>query len=164
MRQARFSARGVLALVLLAGAVGVAAQQPTPPSYGSAIRLDAAKKAAAAAVAEAKKNNWNVAIAVVDNHGFLVYYEMLDDTQTASPNIAIEKARTAAMFRRPSKALEDAITGGRAAVLGLPGSTPIEGGLPIVAGGKIVGGIGVSGVTSQQDGQVAKAGVDALAN
>lgn len=87
---------------------------------------------------------------------------MLDDTQTASANIALEKARTSAMFRRPTKALEDAIAGGRVAVLGLPGATPIEGGLPIVVGGKIVGAIGVSGVTSQQDGQVAKAGLDAL--
>jgi uncharacterized protein GlcG (DUF336 family) len=132
------------------------------PSYGPAVNLEVAKKLAAAAVVEAKKNGWPVAIAIVDNHGVLVYYEMLDDTQTASANIAIEKARTSAMFRRPTKALEDAIGGGRVAVLGLPGATPIEGGLPIVVGGKISGAIGVSGVTSQQDGQVARAGLDAL--
>ena len=149
-----------LSLALLGGAIAAAAQQP--PSYGAMINLDTAKKMAAAAVAEARKNNWPVAIAIVDNHGFLVYYEKLDDTQTASPAIAIEKARTAAMFRRPSKAFEEGIAGGRAAILGLPGATPIEGGLPIIVGGKTVGGIGVSGVTSQQDGQVAKAGVDAV--
>jgi glc operon protein GlcG len=128
------------------------------PTYGPEITLDAAKKIAAAAVAEAKENQWNVAIAIVDNHGFLVYYERLDDIQTASPNIALEKARTAAMFRRPSKALEDVIGEGRVAVLGLPGATPITGELPIVSGGKIIGGIGVSGVTSEQDEQVARAG------
>ncbi len=139
-----------------------AAVQAQVPSYGPAVNLEVAKKLAAAAVVEAKKNGWPVAIAIVDNHGVLVYYEMLDDTQTASANIAIEKARTSAMFRRPTKALEDAIGGGRVAVLGLPGATPIEGGLPIVVGGKISGAIGVSGVTSQQDGQVARAGLDAL--
>ena len=132
------------------------------PSYGPEITLDNAKRIAAAAVAEAKRNNWNVAIAIVDNHGFLVYYERLDDTQTASPHIAIEKARTAAMFRRPSKVLEDGIAGGRVAVLGLPGATPITGGLPIISGGRISGGIGVSGVTSDQDEQVARAGLEAL--
>lgn len=87
---------------------------------------------------------------------------MLDDTQTASANIALEKARTSAMFRRPTKALEDAIAGGRVAVLGLPGATPIEGGLPIVVGGKIVGAIGVSGVKSSEDGQIARAGIAVL--
>jgi glc operon protein GlcG len=93
----------------------------------------------------------------------LVYYEMADDTQTASANIALEKARTSATYRRPTKELEDNIAAGRVAVLGLPGATPIEGGLPIVVGGKMIGAIGVSGVTSAQDGQVARAGVEALA-
>lgn len=143
--------------------VVTAADAQQRPPYGQAINLETAKKVATAASAEAKKNNWNVAIAVVDNHGFLVYYEMMDDTQTASPVIAMEKARTAAMFRRPSKELEDNVGSGRVAVLGLPGATPIEGGIPIVVGGKLIGGIGVSGVTSAQDGQIAKAGVDALA-
>lgn len=132
------------------------------PSYGPSLNLETAKKIAAGSVAEARKNNWPVAIAIVDNHGFLVYYEMMDDTQTASANIAIEKGRTAAMFRRPSKAFEDAVGSGRVAVLGLPGATPIEGGLPIVVGGKIIGAVGVSGVTSQQDAQIAKAGIDSL--
>ena len=148
------------ALLLSLATLSATAQQRPP--YGSAINLESAKKVGAAAVAEARKNNWNVAIAIVDNHGLLVYYEMLDDTQTASANIALEKARTSAMFRRSTKELEDGIAAGRNALLGLPGATPIEGGLPIIVGGKIVGVVGVSGVTSGQDGVVAKAGVDAL--
>jgi uncharacterized protein GlcG (DUF336 family) len=92
----------------------------------------------------------------------LVYYEMADDTQTASANVALEKARTSATFRRTTKELEDAIGGGRVATLGLPGATPIEGGLPIIVNNRMVGAIGVSGVTSAQDGHVAKAGLEAL--
>ena len=145
----------------LALSVSTATAQQRPP-YGQAINLETAKKVGAAAAAEAKKNSWNVAIAIVDNHGFLVYYEMMDDTQTASANVAIEKARTSAMYRRTSKELEDNIAAGRVAVLGLPGSTPIEGGLPLVVGGKMIGAIGVSGVSSAQDGMVAKAGLEAL--
>lgn len=152
------SAASVLAL---ASATSIA-QAPVRPPYGTAINLETAKKVAAAGVAEAKKNNWNVAVAIVDNHGMLVYYEMADDTQTASAVIAIEKARTSATYRRPTKELEDNIMAGRNAVLGLPGSTPVEGGLPIVVGGRMIGAIGVSGVTSPQDGVVAKAGVDAM--
>lgn len=132
------------------------------PSYGGQITLEDAKKIAAGAVVEAKKNNWNVAIAVVDNHGMLVYYEMLDDTQTSSATIAIEKARTAAMFRRSSKAFEDVVSKGRVAVLGLPGVTPVQGGLPIYVNGKIIGGVGASGVNSDQDEQVVQAGLNAL--
>jgi glc operon protein GlcG len=132
------------------------------PPYGTAINNEQARKVGAAAVAEARKNNWNVAVAVVDNHGMLVYYEMLDDTQTSSAQIAIEKARTAAMYRRPSKEFEDGIAGGRNAILGLPGVTPIDGGIPIVVGGKMIGAVGASGVTSAQDAQVARAGMDAL--
>ncbi|MES2959991.1 MAG: heme-binding protein [Pseudomonadota bacterium] len=153
-----FKSAVVAGLVLLSCA---ASAQQRPP-YGVAINLETAKKIGAAAVAEARKNNWNVAIAIVDNHGMLVYYEMLDDTQTASATIALEKARTSATYRRPSKELEDNIAAGRVAVLGLPGATPIEGGLPLVVGGKMIGAIGVSGVTSAQDGVVAKAGADAL--
>ena len=148
----------VVALSLLA--LGAAAQ-PRPP-YGTAINLETARKISAAAEAEARKNGWNVAIAIVDNHGMLIHYEMLDDTQTASAFIALEKARTSTTYRRPSKELEDNIAAGRVAVLGLPGATPIEGGLPIVVGGKMIGAIGVSGVTSAQDGMVAKAGAESL--
>ena len=160
MNRNRLIMQVVYALTLALFASGVVAQQRPP--YGQAINLETAKKIAAASAAEAKKNNWNVAIAIVDNHGFLVYYEMLDDTQTGSANVAVEKARTSAMFRRPSKEFEDGIAAGRVAVLGLPGSTPIEGGLPIVVGGKMIGAIGVSGVTSAQDGQVARAGLEVL--
>jgi glc operon protein GlcG len=131
-------------------------------SYGPPVTLDVAKKIAAGAVVEANRNNWRVAIAIVDTHGFLKYYEMMDDTQTASANVAIEKARTAAMFRRPTKMFEDAIAGGRNALLGMNGAIPIEGGLPIVANGKVIGAVGVSGLTSPQDAQVAKAGLDSL--
>jgi glc operon protein GlcG len=152
--------RAAVVLTLALSALGASAQQRPP--YGAAINLETAKKVGTAAVAEAKKNNWNVAVAVVDNHGMLVYYEMLDDTQTASANIALEKARTSATYRRPTKELEDGIAAGRNAILGLPGSTPVEGGLPLVVGGKMIGAIGVSGVTSPQDGVVAKAGTEAL--
>lgn len=103
-----------------------------------------------------------MAIAIVDNHGLLVYYEMLDDTQTASANVATEKARTSATYRRPSKEFEDGVAGGRNAILGLPGVTPIEGGIPIVVGGKMIGAVGVSGVSSPQDAQIARAGLEAL--
>lgn len=131
-------------------------------SYGLPVDLDQAKKLAAGAVAEARRNNWHVAIAIVDTHGFLKYYEMMDDTQTASAAIAIEKARTAAMFRRPTKMFEEGIAGGRLALLGMHAATPIEGGLPIVLNGKVAGGIGVSGLTSSQDAQVAQAGLESL--
>ena len=132
------------------------------PAYGPAISLDQAKKVAAAAAAEALRNSWKVAIAIVDPHGFLKYYEMMDDTQTASATVAIDKARTSAMFRRPTKMFEDGIAGGRNALLGMKGALPIEGGLPIVVNGKCVGAVGVSGLTSPQDAQVAQAGLDAI--
>ena len=153
--------KALVALSAVLALAGPAAAQDRP-SYGPQITLDMAKKMSVAAVAEAQKNKWNVAIAIVDNHGFLVYYERLDDTQTASPGIAVEKARTAAMFRRPSKVFEDVVGKGRVAVLGLPGATPITGGLPIMSGGKVIGGIGVSGVTSEQDEQIARAGLDGM--
>ena len=159
-----FRCKTLLAALTLWGAAFAAlAQAPVRPPYGTAINLETAKKVGAAAIAEARKNNWNVAIAVVDNHGMLVYYEMLDDTQTASAAIALEKARTAAMYRRTTKEMEELVNGGRPAVLALPGATPVEGGLPIVVGGKMIGAIGVSGVTSVQDGNVAKAGAEAAA-
>ena len=131
-------------------------------AYGPEVTLEQAKKLAAGAVAEANRNNWKVAIAIVDTHGFLKYYEMMDDTQSASANICVEKARTAAMFRRPTKMFEDAIAGGRNAILAMPGVAPLEGGLPIVVNGKVAGAVGVSGLTSPQDAQVAQAGLDAL--
>ena len=146
---------GVTLFALFAG-------QALAQSYGPSVGIDGAKKMAAAALAEAKKNNWNVAIAIVDNHGFLVYYEKMDDTQTASPQIALDKAKSAAMFRRPTRVFEDGIAKGRVALLGLTGATPITGGVPIMKDGKVLGGIGVSGVTSDQDEQIAKAGLGAM--
>lgn len=154
--------RAALVAGLACMSFAASAQGIVRPPYGTAINLETAKKVASAAAAESRKNNWNMAIAIVDNHGLLVYYEMFDDTQTASANVAIEKARTSAMFRRTSKEFEDNVASGRVALLGLPGVTPIEGGLPIIVGGKMIGAIGVSGGTSPQDGVAAKAGLDAL--
>lgn len=131
-------------------------------SYGNAINLDTAKKVAAAAALEARKNNFKMAIAIVDNHGFQIYFEVLDDTQTASTNIAIQKARTAAMLRRPTKALEDGVAGGRNALMSIPDAIMIEGGEPLVLDGKVIGAIGVSGGSSAQDGQVARAGAQVV--
>ncbi len=156
-------------LNLAAIAVGAMLSQPFAalaqvPEYGTAINLEAAKKVIAAAQTEARKNNWPVAIAVVDNHGFLVAYEKMDNTQTASVQVAVDKGVSAAMYRRPTKVFQDAVAGGGAGmrVLNLRGASTVEGGLPIIVGGKLVGGVGVSGVNADQDGVVAKAGADAL--
>jgi glc operon protein GlcG len=146
-------------LALMLFALGAAAQERPP--YGSEIGIDLAKKIAAGANAESKKNGWRMAIAIVDNHGFLVYYERMDDTQTASVDVALDKAKAAAMFRRPTKAFEDGIAKGRTALLGLRGATPIEGGLPIMSGGKVIGGVGVSGANADQDAAAAAAGLKA---
>ena len=126
------------------------------------ITLEGAKKMMAAAEAEARKNNWNVAIAIVDGAGQLLMFEKLDETQFGSINVAIGKARTAAGFKRPTKALEEIITGGRTVFLALPDLTPLQGGLPVVVDGQVVGAVGVSGVLSTQDEQVAQAALDAL--
>ena len=150
----------LLALALLAPLATSA--QPLPNHYGAPIGVEAARKVAAAAIAEAKKNGWTVAAAIVDPGGTLVYFERIDGTQNGSSEVAQEKARTAAAFKRPSKALEDVVTGGKMQFLRLPGALPIEGGLPLVMDGKIVGAVGVSGANSQQDGVCAKAGMDTL--
>ena len=149
----------ILSLSLAAFAAFATAQERPP--YGPDITSDMAKKIAAGAVAESQKKGWRMAIAIVDNHGFLVYYERMNDTQTASVQIALDKAKTAAMFRRPTKAFEDGIAKGRVAILGLTGATPIEGGVPIMIGGKVVGGIGVSGANSDEDAAAAVAGIKA---
>ncbi len=150
---------GVMALLC---ALPARAQMPNP--YGASITLDAARKAAAPALAEAQKNNWRMAVAVVDISGDLVFFEKMDGTQAASVNIAADKARSAARFKRPTKALQDALAAGGAGMrmLALEGAVPVEGGIPLVADGKIVGAIGVSGGTSEQDGQCAKAGADSV--
>ncbi len=123
------------------------------------LTLEAAKQIAASANAEAKKNKWNVVIAIMDDGAHLIYLERMDATQIASVVVAQEKAKTAVLFKRPSKALEEAVVAGRNVVMALPGATPIEGGLPIIVDGELVGAIGVSGGTSSQDGMVAAAGL-----
>lgn len=142
----------------LALAATVAAAQERPP-YGPDVSLEQAKKIAAGAVEESKKHGWRMSIAIVDNHGLLVYFERMEDAQTSAVHLAIEKARTAAMFRRPSKVFEDVVAKGRVAVLGLTGAMPIEGGLPILSGGKVIGGIGVSGANSDEDAKAGAAGL-----
>jgi uncharacterized protein GlcG (DUF336 family) len=128
--------------------------------YGPPVSNDAAKKAAAAALAEAAKNKWAMAVAVVDPNGTLVYYEKMDNTQLGSADVAIEKARSAARFKRPTKAFQDALAAGGTGlrILGLAGAVPVEGGVPLIAEGKIIGAIGLSGDTSDHDGQCAIAG------
>ena len=133
-------------------------------SYGSSITIDQAKRAAAAAVAEARKNNWAMAVAIVDIAGSLVYFEKMDDTQTGSVAVAQAKARSAALFKRSTKVFQDRLASGGDGllVLRLEGAVPVEGGLPLVIDGKIVGAIGVSGGTSPQDGQCGQRAVDLL--
>ncbi|HEY8104665.1 MAG TPA: heme-binding protein [Gemmatimonadales bacterium] len=126
------------------------------------LTLEAARALAEAAEAEATRRGWTVAIAVVNPEGGLILFHALDGTQPASQDIAIAKARTAARFKRPTKALEDAIAGGRHALLGVPGVLPLEGGVPVVLAGAIVGAVGVSGMASSEDGVVAAAALKAL--
>ena len=126
------------------------------------ITLEGAKKMMAAAEAEARKNNWNVAIAIVDAGANLILFQRVDDTQAGSVNIAIGKATTAANFKRPTKALEDMITGGRSVFLAVEGITPMQGGLPVIVDGKLIGAVGVSGVRSPEDEQIAQAAIDVL--
>lgn len=129
-----------------------------------ALTLDGAKRIAAAAEAKAKAEGARVVIAVVDEGGSLLLLERQDDTQVASVNVGIDKARTAAIFRRPSKVFEDQVRDGRIAALALHGAVPLQGGLPIVIDGKVIGAIGVSGETPQQDEDIAKAGAAAAAS
>jgi glc operon protein GlcG len=141
-----------------------AAGQDAAQTYGPTITLAQAKKVAAAAEAEALKNGWKVFIAIVDSGTNPVFTERMDDAQLGSLHVAQQKAYTAAAYRRSTKVYEDGIAGGGLGLryLGNELIMPIEGGLPIVAKGKVIGAIGVSGVTSQQDGVIAKAGADAL--
>ena len=132
--------------------------------YGPPITLETAKKVAAPALAEARNNNWMMAVAIVNPAGDLVYFERMDDTQTGSIKVAIDKARSAARFKRPTKAFQDALQAGGDGLrfLRLRDAIPIEGGLPLVIADRIVGAIGVSGGTAQQDGQCANAGAASL--
>jgi glc operon protein GlcG len=144
------------------------AQTPFAPPpqvpYGLSISTEDAKIVAAASIAEAQQNKLKDAIAIVDTGGYLVYFEKMQDAQTGSVDLAIEKARTAALFRRPTKVFEDGVAAGGEGLrlLRLTGAIPIDGGVPIIVDGKLIGAVGVSGGTGAQDGQVAKAGSNAL--
>jgi glc operon protein GlcG len=153
---------GFVAALALAGAASVA--QAQVPQYGPSVNLEQARKAMAAAIADSRRQNLPMAIAIVDTAGMLVMFERMDNTQTGSVAVAQDKASSAAMFRRPTKAFQDVVAAGGAGlrILMLRGANAVEGGLPLVIDGKIVGGIGVSGGSSEQDGVVAKAAVDAL--
>ena len=142
------------ALLLASGARTVSAQT----SVKRVISLAAADRIAAAAEAEAKKRGSTVVIVVVDDGGYPILLRRLDDTQVASVEVGIGKARTAAIFRRPSKVFEDQVRNGRVAALALPGATPLQGGVPLVFEGKVIGAIGVSGNTPQEDEAIAMAG------
>jgi glc operon protein GlcG len=128
----------------------------------TALSLEDAKRVAAAARAEAERNGWNVVIAVLDDGGHLMYLERMDGTQKASSGVAEKKGRTAILFKRPTKALEDNVLEGRVVMMGLPGVVPLEGGVPLMKDGEYLGAIGISGVQSFQDGIVARAGAAAL--
>ena len=161
MRMARLLSMVVATVVLFAAA---SASAQAPPAYGTPITLDQAKKAVAGAEAEAKKNGWPVVIVILDPGGNIVLLQRLDNTQWGSIEVAKDKARSAVAFRRPSKVFQDLVAQGGAnlRLLNLSGASMVEGGIPIMADGKIIGGIGVSGVTGPQDSQIAQAGVDAL--
>jgi uncharacterized protein GlcG (DUF336 family) len=126
------------------------------------LTLQIAKQIAAAAEAEATKNGWTVVIAILDDGANLIYLQRMDETQIGSIEVAQAKGRSAVMFKRPTKAFEEGLAGGRQALLKLPGAIPIEGGIPLMVDGKLVGAIGVSGVQSNQDGQIAQAGANAF--
>jgi glc operon protein GlcG len=156
--------------ILAALAVTVAAFGQTPAAapanvpYGTSISADAAKKIAAAAIAEARKNNWAMAVAVVDTGGYLVYFERMPDTQLGSVEVSIDKAKSAVLFRRPTKSFQDTLAAGGAGlrILSLKGAIPVEGGIPLIVDGKVIGAIGASGGSSDQDGSTAQAGAAAI--
>ena len=144
--------------VALVTCSSLALAQDRRPGYGTPVTTANAKKIAAAVIAECQKNSWNVAVAVVDPHGYLVYFERMEDTQFASMDIAIGKAKAAATYRRPTRAFADVINKGGPATATLPGVFASPGGMPIMVDGKVTGAVGVSGVTGDQDEQCAKAG------
>ena len=154
----------IVGTVLVFAAASASAQAPAPPPpYGTPITLEQAKKVMAGAEAEAKKNSWPVVIVILDSGGNPVMMQRLDNAQWGSVDIAKEKARSAVALRRPTKVFQDLIAQGGANLRLLNiGYSVLEGGIPIVADGKIIGSVGVSGVTSQQDAQIAQAGIDAL--
>ncbi len=161
MANHRISVVAVL-IAVVSSLTMVRAQAQIP--YGAPVSLETAKKVAAAALAETAKNNWTMAVAVVDPSGNLVYYEKMDNTQLGSAKVSVDKARSAALFKRPTKAFQDALAGGGAGtrVLGIEGAVPVEGGVPLVVDGKIIGAIGMSGDSSEHDAQCATAGAASL--
>ena len=155
----------LLVAVMLFAVASASAQAPVPPpAYGVPISFEQAKKVMAGAEAEAKKNNWPVVITIVDSGGNLVMLSRLDNAQWGSIEVAKDKARSAVAFRRPTKVFQDLIAQGGAnlRLLNLSGASMLEGGIPIIIEGKVVGAVGVSGVTSQQDAQIGQAGIDAM--
>jgi len=161
----------VVGTVLILGASIAGAQQPAPAAapppplpYGPPITLEQAKKVMVGAEAEAKKNSWNVVMVVLDSGGNLVMLQRMDGAQFGSIEVAKDKAYSAVAFRRPTKAFDDALAQGGAnlRILKLSGAAPLEGGIPIVVDGKLIGAVGVSGVTSAQDAQIGRAGIDNL--
>jgi glc operon protein GlcG len=155
-----FASIALLVLMPLPALTQTPFAPPPQIPYGLSVSTESAKNVAAAAIAEAQKNNWKMAIAIVDTGGYLVYFEKMQDTQTGSVELAIEKARTAALFRRPTKVFQDGVAAGGEGLrlLRLTGAIPIDGGVPIIVDGKVLGAVGVSGGSGEQDGQVAKAG------
>jgi len=156
----------VACVVLIAAALTSVrtAAQGQPNMYGTTITADQAKSVAAAAVAEARKNQWTMAVAIVDTAGELVYFEKMDNTQVGSIDVAIGKARSSARFKRPTKAFQDALAAGGEGwrIMTLEGAVAVEGGLPLIVGGKIIGAIGASGGSAPQDGMTAAAGAGTL--
>lgn len=158
----------MLIAVLLHLLVAAPAAPAQPSAYltpiGAPISVESAKHVAAVAAAEARKGGWLMAIAVVDPAGTLIYYEKADNTQLASAQVAIDKARSAALYKRPTKVLQDALAAGGAGlrILRLTGAVPVEGGVPLLVDGKLVGAIGVSGDLSENDGRCAGAAAASL--
>jgi uncharacterized protein GlcG (DUF336 family) len=151
--------------VTLASAAMLAAAPPAARAQladAKVLTLQAAKTIIAAAEAEARKNNWNVSIAVVDAHGELLAFQRMDDAALTTVAIAQGKAQTAARYRRATKLIDSTVAAGRVQMMAFPGVMPIEGGVPISVNGKVIGGVGASGATSAQDAQVAKAGADTV--
>ncbi|MGH7313925.1 MAG: GlcG/HbpS family heme-binding protein, partial [Candidatus Rokuibacteriota bacterium] len=150
----------IVGSIVLFVAASASAQGPMP--YGPPITLAQAKKVMSGAEAEAMKNKWNVVITILDSGGNLVMVQRMDGAQWGSIDVAREKAHSAVAFRRPTKDFQERVEkgGGGLGLLRLPGASPLDGGLPITADGKIIGAIGVSGVTGAQDAQIGRAGVE----
>jgi uncharacterized protein GlcG (DUF336 family) len=153
----------IVSMAVVLTATAASAQAPSPPEYGAPITFEQAKKVMAGAEAEATKNKWPVVITILDSGGNIMMVHRLDNAQFGSVDIAREKAKSAVALRRPTKVFQDLVAQGGANLRLLNiGFSVLEGGIPIIVGGKVIGGIGVSGVTSQQDAQTAQAGIDAL--